>query len=195
VGYAERLSQSQEIEVKIAITSPPALRKKLRAAGFKIRRARVFEQNIALDDAAASLRGRGLLLRLRQSGKQVLCTYKGPALRGRHKRREEHEFHADNLEACLAVFAGIGYLPSFRYDKYRTEFEREGEPGHATLDETPIGVFMELEGPAAWIDETATRLGFHSNDYITASYISLYLAWCQEMEVKPGHMVFPARAT
>jgi adenylate cyclase class 2 len=120
----------------------------------------------------------------------VTCTFKGPALPGRHKRRVEQEFRADSLESCLAVFAGIGFTESFRYEKYRTEFERTGEAGHATLDETPIGVFMELEGPAAWIDSTAAELGFLRETWITSSYAALYFEWCAENNRKPGSMTF-----
>ncbi len=46
--------------------------------------------------------------------------------------------------------------------------------GVAMLDETPAGVFLELEGPPRWIDRTARRLGFGEADYITASYAELH---------------------
>ena len=80
-----------------------------------------------------------------------------------HKQRVEREFMASNADECLAVFAGVGFHPAFRYEKYRTEFARrarrgeKGKQGLVTLDETPIGVFMELEGPAEWIDRTRER--------------------------------------
>jgi adenylate cyclase class 2 len=54
---------------------------------------------------------------------------------------------------------GLRYEPSFRYEKYRTEFAREGEAGVAVLGETPIGNFIELEGPGRWIDTTAREPG------------------------------------
>jgi adenylate cyclase class 2 len=185
------VKKAQEVEVKIAATSATAVRKKLREAGFQIRTPRVLERNIVLDDSGQRLRRQGLLLRLRSAGKKILCTFKGPVDAGRHKRRDEYEFHADNLNDCLAVFGGLGYHPSFRLEKYRTEFARGDEPGLITLDETPIGLFMELEGPARWIDATAKSLGFSPADYITASYPALYFAWCREHSVQPGDMVFP----
>ena len=190
VGYPERLKKPQEVEVKIAVRSALAARAKLRAAGFRLRSARVLEQNMVLDDGQGSLRAKGLLLRLRRAGKKIVCTFKGPAARGVHKRRDEYEFEASDLNACVAVFGGLGLRPSFLYEKYRAEFERAGEAGHVTVDETPIGVFMELEGPARWIDATAKDLGFGRAEYITASYTTLYFAWCREHEVAPGNMVF-----
>jgi adenylate cyclase class 2 len=61
-----------------------------------------------------------------------------------------------------------------------------------TLDETPIGIYAELEGEEAWIDETAKALGFLEADYITASYGALYLQWCEKQGVEPKHMCFQA---
>jgi adenylate cyclase class 2 len=60
----------------------------------------------------------------------------------------------------------------------------------ATLDETPIGVFLELEGPAEWIDRVAEELGFDESDYILASYATLYADHCRQRGVKPTDMLF-----
>jgi adenylate cyclase class 2 len=76
----------------------------------------------------------------------------------------------------------------FRYEKYRTEFARGSEPGLVTLDETPVGNFMELEGPARWIDHTAKVLGFSRDAYITDSYGKLYEDWCAARNLVPGDM-------
>ncbi len=184
------MKKPQEVEVKIAAISAASLRKKLRTAGFRVRRSRLLEQNLALDDPRGNVRGKGLLLRVRRAGAKVIVTYKGPVAGGIHKRREEQEFQASDFDACMAVFAGLELRPTFRYEKYRAEYDRAGEPGHVTVDETPIGVFMELEGPARWIDATAKDLGFSRADYITASYTALYLVWCREHKITPGDMVF-----
>jgi adenylate cyclase class 2 len=179
-----------ETEIKLPVPGVLQARALLRKAGFQTLIRRVFEQNILLDDSAASLRARGVLLRVRGAGRLVTCTFKGPSLPGRHKSRVEQEFGATNLDSCLAVFAGIGFTECFRYEKYRTEFQRSGERGHATLDETPIGVFMELEGPARWIDRTAAELGFPRETWITSSYVALYFEWCAKNKRKPASMTF-----
>ena len=57
-------------------------------------------------------------------------------------------------------------------------------------DLTPIGNFLELEGPGEWIDTTARQLGFPKKDYILASYGRLYVAHCENHGVEPSHMVF-----
>jgi adenylate cyclase class 2 len=179
-----------EIEIKLAAGSARKARSLLRAHGFEAIKPRVFESNIVLDDAKRSLRARGLLLRVRRAGKLFTCTYKGPEMAGRHKCREEREFVLSDLDACLAVFGALGYKESFRYEKYRTEFARPKESGHATLDETPIGVYMELEGPARWIDRTARSLGYPRETWITASYASLYREWCADRRIAAPNMTF-----
>ncbi len=179
-----------EIEIKLAVGSARKARYLLRSHGFEIIQPRVFESNSVLDDDEGSLRARGLLLRVRRAGKLVTCTYKGLEIAGRHKCREEREFSLSDFDACMALFGGLGYRESFRYEKYRTEFARPKEPGHATLDETPIGVYMELEGPARWIDRTARTLGYLRDSWITASYGTLYREWCQAQGIEPSNMKF-----
>ncbi|MGH9660150.1 MAG: class IV adenylate cyclase, partial [Bryobacteraceae bacterium] len=82
----------------------------------------------------------------------------------------------------------LGYRPVFRYEKRRAVYNGRG--GLICVDETPIGNFLELEGPPAWIDRTARRLGFRDGDYITASYGELYLDWCRTAGVEPSDMTF-----
>jgi adenylate cyclase, class 2 len=194
-GYPDRVKKPQEVEVKIAVADAAKLRATLRSKGFRVHKARVFEQNLLLDDENGSVLARNLLLRLRTAGKMVTCTFKGKEVAGVHKRREEWEFHPDNLEECLAVFSGIGFTPSASYEKYRTEFARADDAGVVTLDETPIGIFMELEGPARWIDRTAKELGYSRMDYITASYAALYAEWCKEYGIESKHMRFDSKST
>jgi adenylate cyclase class 2 len=182
--------KSVETEIKLRIEGVTKTRALLRARGFRIIKPRVFEQNLALDDPAGSLRERGMLLRVRSAGKLVTCTFKGPEKPGRHKSRVEHEFQATDFEETLAVFNGIGYREAFRYEKYRTELAREGERGHVMLDETPMGNFMELEGLSRWIDSTTKELGFKAADYIVESYSRLWDTWREEHAVKQRDMRF-----
>jgi len=59
------------------------------------------------------------------------------------------------------------------------------------LDETPIGTFVELEGPADAIDRAATELGFSRHDYVLKSYLVLYMEECRRKGEQPRNMVFP----
>jgi adenylate cyclase class 2 len=179
-----------EVEIKLPVSSASRARFLLKTCGFGIRKPRVLESNSVLDDAKTTLRKRGLLLRVRRAGKVFTCTWKGAEVPGTHKRREEREFTVSDFGECIAVFNGLGYKESFRYEKYRTEFARPREPGHVTLDETPVGVYLELEGPARWIDATAKRLGYARADFITMSYGALYADWCMARGIKPSAMTF-----
>jgi adenylate cyclase class 2 len=184
----------EEVEIKLPAADSEAGRSKIDAAGFVVIAPRVFEENLVLDSPSGTLRQSGLLLRIRRAGDSVTCTFKGHEIPGPHKRREEREFRASDFDEALALFRGLGYSPAFRYEKYRTEFARSGEPGHVTLDETPVGVFIELEGEAQWIDAAARELGFSRDDYILASYGRLYAEWRKKHPEAPADMIFdPAR--
>src|SRR6266699_3220602 len=59
------------------------------------------------------------------------------------------------------------------------------------LDETPIGTFVELEGPSPAIDRAAEELGFTKHDYVLKNYLRLYMEDCRRKGEEPRHMVFP----
>jgi adenylate cyclase, class 2 len=179
----------KEIEIKIAIAAAADAMALLRAKGFAVIAPRVFESNDVFDTSRGALQAQGCVLRIRAAGECVL-TFKGPATHDRHKSREEFETGISDAVSASRILQHLGYAVCFRYEKYRTEFARAGDPGVVTLDETPIGDFIEIEGPADWIDETAKELGFTEEQYLTASYGSLYRQYCAEKGVTPAHMVF-----
>jgi adenylate cyclase, class 2 len=182
-------NNSLEIEVKLPVATAAAARRQLRAKGFRVTKPRVFEANDVFDTPELRLRNSGSLLRVRQVKNEAKLTYKAPPQNGKHKTREELEVTADSAQMLSAILARLGFQRVFRYEKYRTEFGR-GRTGVVTLDETPIGCYMELEGPPDWIDRTARLLGFTESDYITLSYGRLYLDWCAQRGLDPADMVF-----
>ena len=183
-------SSKPEVEVKISVQTPAAARKLIRDAGFQVHVPRVFEVNILFDFPDQRLRAQGKIVRLRQAGKVSTLTFKGKSVNARHKVREEIETRLENPAAMPRVFTELGLQPVFRYEKYRTEFAAGKSHGVVTLDETPIGNFLEIEGTPRWIDRAAKQLGFSHADYITASYGVLYMQYCRELGIKPSNMVF-----
>jgi adenylate cyclase class 2 len=181
---------AREIEIKLAVADPRTARRLLRAAGFRVSRRRVFETNAVYDTPDLALRQAAALLRVRQAGGVATITYKGPPIVSRHKSREELELEISDARAMSAILGRLGLQPVFRYDKYRTEYQQPGGSGVATLDQTPIGVYLELEGGPRWIDRAARQLGFAQKDYITASYARLYFEWCERRGARPSDMVF-----
>jgi adenylate cyclase class 2 len=180
----------REVEIKLAVSGAVAARRMLRAAGFRVYKRRVFEKNTVFDTSSQTLRNSGRLLRVREIGTIAKLTYKGPPDNGKYKSREELELDVSDAGVIGAIFERLAYHPAFRYDKFRTEFRQRGASGIATVDETPVGVYLELEGSPAWIDRTARKLGFAEKDYITASYARLYVEWCEARGVEPTNMLF-----
>jgi adenylate cyclase class 2 len=182
-----------ETEVKIRFDrgSPHDARELIERHGYTVLEARTLESDQVFDRASSELRGADQLLRLRRSGARSTVTYKGPATRERHKSREEIEFDVSDASAFELVLDRLGYTPRFRYEKYRTKFAVQSpQTGIITIDETPIGVFLELEGPADWIDRTAAQLGFPPSEYCTASYAALYREYQRIHPDAPPNMVF-----
>jgi adenylate cyclase class 2 len=165
-----------ETEIKLPVPggAEEALRR-IEQQGYRLQHPRTLQVDQLFDLPGGTLRQSGRVLRVRSEGDSCRLTYKGPPLPSHlHKSREELEASVQGSGTLLAILDRLGYVPSFRYEKFRTTFTVEAEPGIITLDETPIGVFLELEGPEDWIDSTASRLGFSTKDYVTASYAALY---------------------
>jgi len=182
-----------ETEVKIRLADTAAAKLRLSAAGFEMSVERTFESNTVYDSPGLTLKRAQMLLRLRQVGAESIITWKGPTIPGQHKVRAELETRVASLETLHKILIALGYEPSFRYEKYRTEYKHAGLPdGTVTLDETPIGDFFELEGAPDWIDHTAVVLGFEPSAYVLESYVRLYQDDCAAKGVDPSHMVFSA---
>src|ERR1700745_2420598 len=167
------MTSPTETEVKILVTDRETILERLKAAGFQVSRRREFEANTIYDTPDRELLKRGALLRLRQSGDKAMVTGKGPAVPGPHKSRPEVETQIGSLCTMAAILDQLGYRPSFRYEKFRTEYRSNDPRGGVVLAETPIGTFLDLEGDGDWIDWTARLLGFASEDYILESYAGL----------------------
>jgi adenylate cyclase, class 2 len=116
----------------------------------------------------------------------------------RHKVREEIETELIDGETLRRIFEGLGLRGWFRYEKYRTTYVLPGRHSWAKgllieLDETPIGTFVELEGPGEAIDRAARELGYSHKDYVLKNYLVLYLDECKRMGRQPTHMEFGAK--
>jgi adenylate cyclase class 2 len=217
------MAQETEIKLRIRDVPEflKALRK-LGARRIAGKASRVHQRNVVFDTAQGDLARNGHLLRIRTEtpagsktrrpgdrGERVTVTFKRPmagaapegngaAFEGQHKVREEIELQVSNGAALAKIFEGLGMPGGFRYEKFRTTFRLPASQRWAhelliELDETPIGTFVELEGPAAAIDRAAKELGFASRDYIVLNYLVLYREECRRRGEKPGDMLFAKR--
>jgi adenylate cyclase, class 2 len=181
---------ANEIEIKFRIANLRRLRRAIKGAGFGQATPPTHEMNVLYDLPGRSLRKKGELLRLRKYGSTWVLTHKAKGKAGRHKARVELETQIEKGEQMDAILRALGYLPTFRYEKYRAEWS-DGT-GHVVLDETPIGAFGEIEGPSRWIDRTARALGIHPADYITKTYADLFFTWKRRTGSKASDMTFRA---
>jgi len=204
----------KEREIKLRIENLPALRRALAKLGALVAAPRVHELNVVFDTPAFDLAKHEHLLRIRTEtaggsggrtsgpGRSALVTFKRPVSAAgrngkdeRHKVREEIELEVSDEKALARIFGALGLSAWFRYEKLRTTFRLPASRAWAkglliALDETPIGVFLELEGPANAIDRAAQALGFETRDYILANYMVLYREYCLRRGEALGDMTF-----
>jgi adenylate cyclase class 2 len=118
---------------------------------------------------------------------------------GSHKVRDEIEAQVTDATNLVKIFEGLGMRGWFRYEKYRTTYRLPANNSWARgllieVDETPIGTFVELEGPPAAIDRAATELGYSKKDYILTNYLALYAEDCRRKGQQPQNMLFPDKS-
>jgi adenylate cyclase, class 2 len=214
-----------EIKLKISDPSAfrRAL-KRLHARPVGIASGRVHEWNVIFDTPEGGLAKHGQLLRIRietrerksksskgVQRKRTVLTFKRSIVsetagsgiekeRGSHNVREEIEVEVADAAILSKVFEGLGMRGWFRYEKYRTTFRLPGSKAWAKgllieLDETPIGTFVELEGPPAAIDRAALELGYSKRDYILKNYLVLYVEECRRLGKVPSDLVFAASSS
>jgi adenylate cyclase class 2 len=210
---------NQEIEIKLPVTDIASIRQRLRSLHAREIIPRTYESNTLYDTPGEQLRRRGQLIRIRieqpargrgrttlSHDEPAILTFKGPqpVVRqeanslssrrnySRFKIKEEAEIVVSSASAASRILSALGLRPGFRYEKFRTTYALRNIPGvKIELDETPVGIFLELEGTASAIDRAATLLGYDRGDYSTETYGSLYLAKCRRQGRKPGNMLFP----
>ncbi len=174
------MSSRHEVEIKLKVSDPLALRRQLKKLGFQKITPRRLELNSLFDFPDLRLGRNRCAVRLRKTGGGTLLTYKGPRIESDHyKVREEIETSVADAERLRQILRRLGLREVFQYDKHRTTYVpppggSRRRAGILTYDETPAGNYIELEGSPRWIDATAQTLGYRHKDYITASYVSLY---------------------
>ena len=176
-----------EREIKLRIPGAAAAREALARLGATLQRPRQLEDNVLFDDAQSSLRRTGRSLRVRRTGERGLVTFKGPRSDSEGvKSRPEIEAEVGDPAALRAVLEAVGFRAVFRYQKQREVYR--WKDAEIVVDETPIGVFVEIEGPLSAIHEAASALGYGPSDYIRDSYADLFFA-----SGGRGDMVFDER--
>jgi adenylate cyclase, class 2 len=149
---------------------------------------RRFQEDALLDTADETLRRRRCVLRVRMENGKSRITFKGPVQPSAMKLREELETVVGDGEVLLRIFEALGLHVWFRYEKYREEFAHEDVI--VAVDETPVGIFVEIEGSEQGITSMAEALGRAPADYVLDSYRGLFLKHRDELGLTGPDMVF-----
>ena len=164
--------------------------------GFHLDTPSTFESNTLYDTPERLLRARRELVRIRKYGERWVLTHKRVPDDGvgedRHKHRVETETEVADGAALAEVFQSLGLGPVFCYEKWRAEWA--DAEGHCVVDETPIGIFAELEGAPEWIDRIAAGLGVAPEERLTASYGRLFDEWRAETGSSARDLTFALTA-
>ncbi len=180
----------REIEAKLPLPAPVALRGRLAALGCPLV-ASFTEDNRFFDRPGDPLRRADTALRLRTETPRSATagpatsylTFKGPrepdpAAPGIKSRPETQAGVTDPADTA-ALFAALGYRQRFRFQKRRDRHEI-GEPDarcRVEIDELPgLGFFVEVEGPdAPAIEAALSLLGLADAPREPRGYLALLL--------------------
>jgi adenylate cyclase class 2 len=176
-----------ETELKIPVRDLDSIRTQLeQSKGRRVREANR-ETNALFDTKSRTLMAKGHALRLRRVAGQAILTLKGPArYLGPIKRRTELEVEVGDAETLSAMLRMLGFEIAVRYEKDREVWSLGAV--EVALDRTPMGDFVEIEGPPGTLPGVASELGLDLSSAVQGSYLSL---WEQYRRDRP-HLALPA---
>lgn len=169
----------QEIEVKFLLKDHAALLQKIADLNLPCSQERVHETNLRFDRADGSLVAQRQVLRLRMDT-QARLTFKGPGIAQEGVLlRKEIEVVVSDFEATQRLLEALGYQVVMMYEKYRANYLLDSLV--ISVDETPLGLFVELEGESpAQVRQAAQTLGFDWEARINLSYTALLSLFNQQ---------------
>ena len=169
-----------ETEVKIRITQEDldGVRARLTELGAHCLSPRGEETNILFDFTDRNLETCGCAIRLRTFGEEITLTFKGEVQEDpRFKKRQELETSVQDPQATIKVLEALGMHICFEYSKVREVYTLSVDQDQVEicLDETPVGTFVEIEGPESTIEALASQLGWTPDLFIRRNYVEMYL--------------------
>ena len=181
---------NREIEVKFSILSVDGLADTIRETGAVCVQPVQFERNLRFDDKQGTLTENRKVLRLRSNGGASVLTWKSDSASTEELAdREEIETGVEDFDRMKLILERLGYRTFFIYEKYRSIYSLR-ETG-IFLDHTPIGDFVEIEGPdEEAIRETAEELGLCWDLRIGKGYRDLFKKWKEETGYTGSDMIF-----
>jgi len=188
------MSESFEVEVKVAIDDIDEMRQKLIDLGAKVLNSEVqidmyYDhpcRTFVKTDEAIRIRTRSPLnnQRLATSFAPNELTYKGPKLDETTKTRVEYSVGIDDTDQLNFILESLSFKPIATVTKKRTFFEHRNTT--ISIDDVEdVGIFLELESIAHKKDEMESakrvifeileELGIDAEQTIRDSYLEMYM--------------------
>lgn len=181
----------QEIEVKIPLSDLSASLKKAESMNLECIQPASHEINYRYDTPERTLSATGQVLRLRKTGDIATITYKrkqegnssGIAV------REEIETNVTDFDAARLLLERLGFSVFFIYEKERSIYQLDDTV--LMFDHTPIGDFLEIEGPdETAIQKSALIMELPWSERTAESYSSLFKKWLKHTDRQQRDMIF-----
>lgn len=182
-------NNNEEIEAKFYLTSLEAYKNRLESNNLKLVQTQIHEYNLSFDTPNFDLLHKDCILRLRQDSVAKL-TYKGTSDSSSGVTvRQEIEINVNSFDNARIFLEALGYCIHWKYEKYRTTYTYRNLI--ITIDETPIGVFTEIEGESTEsIREIAEKLKLNWNSRILSNYLADFLCVKKSLQLPFRDMTF-----
>ena len=171
------MSLETELKVRVCREDLDRIRTRLRKFHSHCLSEGREEANLLFDFPDQRLKRSGCALRLRTYGDEAFLTFKGKILDNSVlKRREELEAPVGEPGAMRDVLEALGLQLCFEYSKFREthRLDVNGQQILVCLDQTPVGTFVEIEGPEKEIQDLAKKFGWQPDSFIRKTYVELY---------------------
>lgn len=176
--------ENREIEVKIKIDNLKELKDRILKLNPK-QEGKSFDEDVYYDYDDRRIRNADKVFRLRNN---KIVAFKGPQTGKKVMDREEIEMEVDG-DKFREIMSKLGIKPIRKKQKYRETFKFD--EGEVLIDETPIGNYLEIEGPEEFIINMTKKLGFSEKDHIIKTYSQLGREYYKKKKVPfDGNMVF-----
>ena len=161
--------ENKEIEVRFLIKDLLKFIESLNRVGAICTHRRYLEINELFDTAKKDLSKNFETLRLRSDWAQKI-TYKRALT---FNIRNEIEFEVSDINKARELISALGYERYLLFEKYRTIYVWQG--AQITIDETPIGLFIEIEDKSLDLLEEKTEfLWLNWDDQVRKSYFECF---------------------
>lgn len=181
---------NHELEVKFPVASAEAVEARVQGLGAVLEQARRFERNLRFDKPSGKLSKARQVLRLRQNGDRAILTFKSDRNSSDTLAdREEIETDVSDFERTRLILERLGFEVDFIYEKFRAIYTLD-DCG-IFIDHTPIGDYVEIEGPdEAAIQTAADRIGLDWGTRLGQGYRALFKAWKERTGFSGRDMTF-----